>query len=413
MWNSLKRALLSNIGLKISAIVAAILLWIVVVNVEDPSRSKFFTAKVDILNQGVLTDNGKYYEMKDDESTVTFRVTAKRSIIEKLSNSDFRATADLNYLGADNRVPVDIEASRFASQVTISSRSFYINLKVGNIQKKRFSIKPVTTGKPADGTVVSDVTATPNVITVSGPDKIVSTISTVEAVTDVTGVSKDFSDDVVPVLKDKNGREIDASKLTLSRETVQVNVITGSVKKVKITAQTSGQLPEGYTLNSVTVVPGSVEVSGDVDALNSLTEIIIPGSVIDLSSITKDLETTVDISSYLPNGIELVNPDDKTVKVKVKVDSATSKNFSIPTANLTVGGLPDGLQCEFIDSSISVAIKGMPQDLEKLDSTKITGRIDASGLNAGTHHVTVTLVLSSEYSVDTITTGVKITEKNN
>ena len=351
--------------------------------------------------------------MKDDESTVTFRVTAKRSIIEKLSNSDFRATADLNYLGADNRVPVDIEASRFASQVTISSRSFYINLTVGNIQKKRFSIKPVTTGKPADGTVVSNLSVTPNVITVSGPDKIVSTIHTVEAVTDITGVSKDFSDDVVPVLKDKNGREIDASKLTLSRETVQVSVITGSVKKVKITAQTSGQLPEGYTLNSVNVIPGSVEVSGDADALNSLTEIVIPGSVIDLGSITKDLETTVDISSYLPNGIELVNPDDKTVKVKVKVDSATSKNFSIPTANLTVGGLPDGLQCEFIDNTISVAIKGMPQDLEKLDSSKITGRIDASGLNAGVHHVTVTLVLSSEYSVDTITTGVKITEKNN
>ena len=67
MWNNIKRALLSNIGLKISAIIAAILLWIVVVNVEDPSRSKFFTAKVDVLNQGVLTDNGKYYEMKDDD----------------------------------------------------------------------------------------------------------------------------------------------------------------------------------------------------------------------------------------------------------------------------------------------------------------------------------------------------------
>lgn len=413
MWNSIKKALLSNLGLKISAIVAAVLLWIVVVNVEDPSRSKFFTAKVDILNQGVLTDNGKYYEMKDDESTVTFRVTAKRSIIEKLSNSDFRATADLNYLGSDNRVPVDIEASRFSSQVTISSRSFYINLRVGNIQKKRFSIKAVTTGKPLEGTVVSEATVTPNVITVTGPDKIVSTISSVEAVTDVTGISKDITDDVVPVLKDKAGHEIDASKLTLSRETVQVSVITGSVKKVKVSAQTSGQLPDGYTLNSVTVNPGTVEVSGDAEALNNLSEIVIPGSVIDLSSITKDMETTVDISSYLPEGIELVNPDHKTVKVKVKLNSATSKSFNIPTANLTIGGLPDGLQCEFMENTISVVIKGLPQDLEKLDSSKITGRIDASGLNVGTHHVTVTLVLSSEYSVDTITTGVKITEKNN
>ncbi|MCR4782478.1 MAG: hypothetical protein K5851_07040 [Lachnospiraceae bacterium] len=413
MKNKILKAILSNIGLKIIALLAAIILWIVVVNIEDPDRSKFFTAKVTILNESVLTNNGKYYELKDDENTVTFRVTAKRSIIEKLSNSDFTATADLNFMSSENKVPVNIEANRYSSQIALSTRSIYINLEVGNTQSKRFSIKAETKGEPIDGVVVKNVYASPNVITVKGPDKIVSTIDTVKAVTDVTDIGKDITDAVVPVFLDKKGREVDTSKLTFSCDTVKVSVETASAKSVKISAETSGTLPEGYTLGSVTVSPETIEVAGDAKALNKLSEIVIPGSVIDLSNITKDMETTVDISSYLPEGIELVNQDEKDVKVKVKINSATTKSFDIPTANLTISGLGMGYTCEFLNPTISVAIKGLQENLAKLDATKITGKVDAQGLTTGTHHVTVVLTLGQEYTVDTITTEVKISENNN
>lgn len=95
-WDKVKEAFTTNINLKLIAVASAIFLWIVVVNIEDPTRSKFFTAKVQVTNEDVLTNAGKYYELPDDEVSVTFRVTAKRSVIEKLSNADFTATADLN-----------------------------------------------------------------------------------------------------------------------------------------------------------------------------------------------------------------------------------------------------------------------------------------------------------------------------
>ncbi len=417
MWDKvldkIKKYVLSDIGLKIVALLAAMILWLVVVNIEDPSRTKFFTAKVQVINDSVLTDSGKYYEIPDSEAAVTFRVTAKRSIIEKLSNGDFKAVADLNYMGSDNKVPVDIEATRFTNQVTISSRSFYVNLSVGSIQKKRFSVKAVTKGEPASGVVVTDAVAEPNVITISGPDKIVSTIKSVQAVCDVTGIQKDITDTVVPVLLNSKGKEIDPSKLTISSETVEVSVTTGSVKEVKINAETSGKLPDGITLSSVTVTPEKVALQGEADNLNSVSQITIPSTVINLDNVTKDTEFTVDISSYLPDGVELKNLDDKTVKVKVKVASATTRNFSIPTANLTIGGLPQGYECNFVSNQFDAAIKGLPANLDKLDASKITGRVDASGLGRGTHHVTVVLNLGEEYTVETISIEVKITDKSN
>ena len=47
----IRRALTSNLGLKVLALFFAIVLWLVVVNVENPTRTKTFTAKVQVLKR--------------------------------------------------------------------------------------------------------------------------------------------------------------------------------------------------------------------------------------------------------------------------------------------------------------------------------------------------------------------------
>ena len=101
MLNRVKRAFTTNIGLKVLAAFFAMALWLVVMNVDDPKITRTFTATVTILNDSVLTDQGKYYTVVNDDYTVSFRVTAKRSVIEDLSNKDFTATADMKYLTED------------------------------------------------------------------------------------------------------------------------------------------------------------------------------------------------------------------------------------------------------------------------------------------------------------------------
>ena len=90
--NRLKSALTHNVGLKIGAFFGAVLLWIIVVNVDDPSQSKTFTTNVQMVNEQILTEQGKYYNIPENGNTVSFRVSAKRSIMERLSASDFTAT---------------------------------------------------------------------------------------------------------------------------------------------------------------------------------------------------------------------------------------------------------------------------------------------------------------------------------
>ena len=58
-----------NFGLKILAVVFAVIFWMIVVNVDDPEMSKQFSVPVTIENENVVTDMGKVYEVLDRKST--------------------------------------------------------------------------------------------------------------------------------------------------------------------------------------------------------------------------------------------------------------------------------------------------------------------------------------------------------
>ena len=396
-----------NVGLKLLALVSASLLWLLVVNLDDPTQSRNFTATVTVENEDVLTDAGKYYLLPNG-NTVTFRVTARRSVIESLSGSDFTVTADMKDLEDDQRVPVEITANRYANQVSISSKTHYLMVSVGFNADTTFKIQSTVTGTPAEGFEVGDVTVAPEVISVEGPSDIVSTIESVSVTVDVSGSVEDIVTSAVPRLYNSGGQEIETGALTLGIESVQVMVDILSVQEVKIAVDTSGKLKAGLSLGEITTDPETVRLKGDAETLNSLTTVTIPSDVIDLSDITDDFETTIDISSYLPDGVTVASGSSTQVKITVSVISEDSADFKVKTSNLTIRNLGAGLVGTFEKKSVTVSIHGLESDLDELDANAITGSVDASGLSEGTHTVTITLNLDDEFTAKTTTTDIVI-----
>ncbi len=97
---------------------------------------------------------GKSYSIINDSGTVTFRVTAKRSIIERLTNSDFKATADMENIELHDDgtaiVPIDISAVRYSSQLDIDRKKKNLELAVEDLQSNQFKITAEATGTPAE-----------------------------------------------------------------------------------------------------------------------------------------------------------------------------------------------------------------------------------------------------------------------
>ena len=394
-----------NVGLKAIALISAALLWLLVVNLDDPKQSRNFTATVNVINEEVLTDEGKYYELPNG-NTVTFRVTARRSVIEGLSSSDFTAEADMKYLEDDTRVPIEISAKRNSNQISISSKTHYLTVTVGDTAETTFMIHATSTGDPGDGFEVGSITVTPDVISVFGPADVVSSIENVAVAVDVSGQVEDITVKGVPKLYNSDGQEIDKTGLELSEDSVEVFVDLLSVQEVGLAVETSGSLSDGLELEEIKTDPEKVLLRGQAEVLNNLTILTIPAGVIDLDEIKDDFETTIDISSYHPAGVSMAKNSSSQVKVLVNVVSHDSAIFDVKTSNLTVQNLSPGLICKFRDKTVEVAIDGLESALSELDAKTITGSVDASGLSEGVHSVAVTLDLDEGLEARTATTDI-------
>ncbi|MDD6551754.1 MAG: CdaR family protein [Lachnospiraceae bacterium] len=415
MKEKIRDFLTKNWGLKILAVILSIVLWIVVVSVNDPIEKRNFTAKVSLENREAISEQGKYISVADSSLSVTFRVSAHRAVMDRLNNSDFIATADLDYIDDNGRVPIQISCSAYSqNQVKVIGATHYLQVEVGEKQSKKFMIDAATTGTPADGFAVKKVTASPNVVTVEGPASIVKRIDHVVAEADVDGISENVTEKVVPVLYDSDNNEINTTRLTLSTTTVNVSVTMESVKTVpiEVTEPDNNTLPSGITIGDITVNPETASLVGDAEDLNKISRISIPFSVIELNSSDEDFSTTVDITSYLPDGVSLSDDTKSKVTVTVNLVTKTEKTVSVPTDNLTIRNLPGGYEASFASSSVSVVLNGYEDVLSDIRSSELTGSVDASGLSEGEHKVSVKLSLPDGVTSQNASTQITIKKRS-
>lgn len=391
----------NNFGLKLLAALFAVILWLVVVNIDDPKISQRFSASVVIENADYLTDQGKYYEVLDDTNTIVFTVTAKRSYIEKLSNTDFKAVANMENAAIDNdtgrgKVPIEVTALRYSTLVTISKATQNLEIALDNLAQEQFMIGVETVGTLADGCALGEVTVSPNLLRVSGPESVVNTIDHVTANIDVTNVATDVVASVIPTLYDSEGNVIDKNKLTLNMSTVTVTARILDIKDVSLIFDVTGTPADGYAYMDMEYEPKTISIKGTVSALNSVTAVHIPGSALDISGARDDITQVIDVSEYLPDNVTVVDQSQAKVTVTVHIAQLSAKSFNLFPSSVNVLNLPEGYHLSFGTSVIRVNVSGVAEDLEALDADSITASIDASSLTPGTHEVEIALELPGD-----------------
>jgi YbbR domain-containing protein len=385
---------INNFSIKLMAVLFAVILWLVVVNIDDPTQTKTYTTSVTVENENAITKMGKYFAIEDGDNTVSFQVTAKRSIFRALSNTDFKAVADMSKIEDMKRVPIVLTATRYTSYVSFPADVQYLNVKVEELQTKQFAISAAYTGTPAENCAVGDVSvASSNVLKVSGPASVVSTITSAKATINVDGMSTNITDFVVPTLLDADGKAVDTTKLTLNMDTVSISAAILDIKYVPINAAISGKPQSGYENTSVLYSPQTVAIKGSADTLNTVNSIEIPQGIVNVDGANGDVTQTVDISSYLPDGVTLANVNDKKIAVTAKIEQMSTKTFSVPANNITITNVPAGYDVVMKNDTVSLSINGLESNLANLTASSIKGVVDASGLGEGDHTLTIDLEL--------------------
>lgn len=416
MKNNVLKTLSNNWLFKILAFLLAFTLWVIVYNLEDPTKTTTMTVNVSVINKESVESLNKYVEFKGDSAKVTFSVTGKRSVLEKLEESDFSAVADMEYMvvsddESSGRVPIAVKCTANTKEaVTLNYTTKYMEVSLEKLMSKPFLVEPRAIGKVAEGYVLGNLSITaPNTLRISGPESIVSKVHSVAAIIDVSGMSANMTDSVLPILYDAEGKEVDSTRLSLSTTMVNISANILSTKEVPVVVKPSGTPAEGYVVTSVTSKPETILIKGSAATLNSISKIVIPSELVSVEDATDNVTTQIDITEYLPYGVEPVDNEETTISVTVELSKLRSKVFSVLTDNIIVTGLPTGVSKSFVHSNVAVTIYGLEEDLAALSGTAITGTIDVTNLSEGEHQVPLQLDIDGEkYTYETVLVSVII-----
>ena len=105
----MKKNLTKNIPLKIMSVIVGILVWLIVVNVDDPIVTKgFVISDVQIINEAYVDQLGEMVMQDDSENTVRVYITGSRKTVNRITSSDIKAVADLQQAQSTDTDPVMI-----------------------------------------------------------------------------------------------------------------------------------------------------------------------------------------------------------------------------------------------------------------------------------------------------------------
>ena len=410
----MKKSLTNNIGLKLLAFIFAFMLWLLVVNIDDPVDTKTFDdIPVSIEYTEVVTQDQRSYQVLDGTDTVNVTVSATRSVLEKISAENIVATADMRELYLESQIPIEITIPGYEFETaTASPRN--VQVKIEQNKSDTFPITVTTTGTVRDGYVLGNVQADPERVTVNGPESVIDQISKVVAEVNVSGLSSDSSIDAVLTYYDEDNNEISAEQLAnnLGTTGVKVNVILYHTARIPVTVDTSEvTAADGYSISEVTWTPEEIQLAGEKEVLDALEEIRIPADAIDITSISQRTEKTVDITPYLPEGTRLVDENGNNILVTARVAREGTKSFDIPVGSITVNNLDDALTVSGYGSGddLEVHIGGPQEQLNSLELSDLAVSIDLKNCTeAGEYEVPVTITLPSDAPDCTVETSVTV-----
>ncbi|MCD8152294.1 MAG: hypothetical protein LUD71_04320 [Clostridiales bacterium] len=392
MLKKLMKMVTNNFGLKILGIVFAIILWMVVVNVEDPDKSVSFSIPVDVVNTDYLTDMGKTYEILNDTDTISFTVTGQRSIVETLSASDFKAVANIeNIDDSMSMVPIVVTATSYSSQLEIVKRNSYLLLNVENSVTAEYEIEIVVNGTPATGCFVDAFGLSTDTATVTGPESVVETIAAAQVTVDVSDATEAVSATAAIVLVDENGSEVSQDRLTLDETTSVVTAEILMSKEVVLSFTVTGEPADGYRYTDIEYESDTVMLEGDWAVLNALDALTISSSQLSVAGVTETVATVIHLPDYLPEGVALADGQESDVTVTILIESQTTVEVEMPVSNITVSDLADGLTLSYNSETATVLITGYEEDIALIQGENVYGTLDASGLETGTYNVALQL----------------------
>lgn len=413
----MKKALTRNLGLKLASLVLAFVLWFLVAQIYDPKDTVTFNnIQVRLINTELLDEEGKVYEVLDNSNLVRVTVTGPQSIVKsELRRSDIVAEADMSKLTDINTIAITYYCENVSNDsVEIKGNHDSVRLNVEDKTSKWIKLESNTIGEVASGYLIGNVTLDQTNIEVTGPKSAISQVDHAGVDINVTDSTSSLSANVDIKLYDADDNELTLESVKKNVNSAHMMVEVLATKEVPVEIEYMGVPEDGYmaTGEVESSVP-TVRIAGTASALVGISAITVPEDRMNITGQSSDLVDIINLKEYLPSNVRLANKSfDGKITATVYIEPIDTKDLTIPADNISITGVPDGMEAEVTSTAeeYNITVSGLTRDVSILRDSSVTGVLDLNQwmedngleeLTPGNYTIPVTFNLSEDITVDT------------
>lgn len=414
----MKYKLTHNMGLKLLSVLAACLIWLVVMDNNDPVNTQSYkNVPITIRNEDTITKANKTYTVVDDTDKVNVYVTARRSVRSRLNASSFTIKADLeNYNEALGSVPLEFSCSD-ASVQPENMRIVPSSLKIKMEDKIEQSFAPVvTTDKAAKGYELGRTTLLGgDTIKIAGAQSLINIIGKVTVPVEISGFTESTQKQYAIRIEDKNGTVFNEGQMAgleikgsdgilLQDNMVDVGIEIWKIyENIPIEVQMDGEPAAGYRVTGITMTPETVNLAASEEAIERLGGSLVLNEKISVEGLRANQEYTFDVNDTL-NGLSDIRLQAETasvVTVNIQVEEIGSKTLDFPLSELELQNVPQGKKLIFSPTDkLQVNVRSTEEKLQDLSIDDIVATLDlAACTENGNYTLPVAVTLPDNYEL--------------
>lgn len=411
----MKKSLTRNLGLKLASLLLAFVLWFLVAQIYDPKDTVTFNnIQVRLINTELLDEEGKVYEVLDNSNLVRVTVTGPQSIVKsELRRSDIVAEADMSKLTDINTIAITYYCENISNDsVEIKGNHDSVRLNVEDKTSKWIKLESNTIGDVASGYMIGNVTLDQTNIEVTGPKSAISQVDHAGVDINVTDSTTSLSANVDIKLYDADDNELTLESVKKNVDSAYMTVEVLATKEVPVEIEYMGVPEDGYmaTGEVESSVP-TVRIAGTVSTLVGISAITVPEDRMNITGQSDNLEDIINLKEYLPANVRLADKSfDGKITATVYIEPIVSKDLTVAAENISVTGVPDGMEAEITSTAeeYNITVSGLSRDVSILHDSSVTGILNLTQwmedngveeLTPGTYTIPVTFNLAEDITV--------------
>ncbi len=296
---------LKNLRLKLLALFSAVVLWFVVITVENTVYSFPEEILVEATN---LSTN---LSLAGDLPEVRLYLRVDKEELKTITKNDFEVFVDLQDAEAgEQKFP--IEATAIASQIKILKiEPSEVTLKLSPTSEKDVEVEVKVDGNPAKGYELKEVTADGETVKISGAQSIIDTIESVKAELLLDGTEKaDLNQSVMLSFHEED--DVPEGAVQVVPEQIVVSAVIVSELKQKDVSVGAGFSKASDRVaweSRITLNPESISIQGDDEVLESISS--LETKPFEISALNRNGSIEVEVA--LPEGVSLSDPGQKII----------------------------------------------------------------------------------------------------